>query len=384
MYEDRRASLRERILFTAQEPRVTMLVRGFLLSEAAMKRALFGMLFLSVGATGVALQACGGDDSAIGTGDASTDTSMNGDVTSGDAIATDGDDGGGGDSGPTCAPPTDSTKSALCIVIAPEAITFLANANLDGKGFLAVDVHDVANPDAPDGAPIPALQAVTFPSLDAGPDAALFDLSTPAPTIRFDGLPATVYPRVVFVDSVGTQKATAGWWLGGYDLSNGIGDTVLLKQVTLTPGKGTTVTIDLTALRLLRVTLTRSATPIGNAQGPANFAVISDQIPGSGTKAFGLGNSACGKVDGTNTAEVNGFVIGKGPYYVFAQVDDFGIGGFLPSGALASLEIVDGGLQNPASSQITYAANAYSITKTIDLDITVPRPDAGTDNVVCP
>src|SRR5450755_1949729 len=122
-----------------------------------MKRALVAFLFLSAGATGAALQACGGDDTAIGPGgDASTDVSMNGDVTGGDdSAATDSGDSGTADSGIVCAPPTDPALSALCIVIAPEAMQFLANVNLDGKGFMAVDVHDVANPDAPDGAPLP-------------------------------------------------------------------------------------------------------------------------------------------------------------------------------------------------------------------------------------
>ncbi len=173
----------------------------------------------------------------------------------------------------TCAPPTDVTKAALCIIVSPEAIAFVAaDPSFDGKGLLAVDVHDTANPDGPDGGSLPALQGMTFPSGDAG--GAETDLSSPLPQVRFDGLPpGVVYPRVVFVDSRNTDKVGAGWWLGGYDLANCLKKPTLLSSVTLAPGVATTITIELTALRALGVTLTRSVTPIGNAEGPPSSSL---------------------------------------------------------------------------------------------------------------
>ncbi len=345
-----------------------------------MRRALFALVCLGTGAAGVAVQACGGDDTVIaGGGDGSADGSL-ADVQAGDVLTTD----SAVDSGVPCAPPTDSTKSSLCINVSPEAIQFLANADFDGKGFMVIDVHDVANPDAPDGAPLPALHTATFPSLDAGPDAGEFDLATPVPTVRFDGLPATVYPRVVFVDARGTFKPQAGWWLGGYDLTNGLGQTALLKPIALTAGQGTTITIDLSALRRLHITITRSATPVGNAMGPASVVAVPDQMPGMNTKILGLAFNPCANVSGTRAAEVNGFVLGKGPYYAFAQLDDYDAGGFLRPGTLTSVVAIDGGIQNPAGSQLNYAANAYVVSQTVDLVTAVPKPDAGTDTIVCP
>lgn len=343
-----------------------------------MRKALFALVCLGTGATGVAVQACGGDDTVVAGGsDGSADGSLI-DVSTGD-VSSD-----AADAAAPCAPPTDRTKSSLCIHVSPEAIQFLANADFDGKGFMVIDVHDVANPDAPDGAPLPALETATLPSLDAGPDAGEFDLSTPVPTIRFDGLPATVYPRVIFVDARGTTKPQAGWWLGGYDLTNGLGQTALLKPITLTPGSGTTISIDLTALRRLHITLSRSTTPVGNAQGPATVVAVADQMPTSSTKIFGLAFNPCAKLNGTSVAEVNGLVLGKGPYYAFSQLDDYDAGGFLKPGSLTSLVLVDGGLQNPTATQLNYAANAYVVSHTVDLVTTVPAPEAGTDTVVCP
>jgi len=306
-------------------------------------------------------------------------------VDGGDS-ATDAPSDSPSDAGTPCAPPSDSHKAELCIVTTPEAIQFIAqDPNFDGKGLIAFDVHTVANPDLPDGGQVPPIAFASIPSTDAGADAAEFDLSTPVPVVRFDGLPAgAVYPRVVFVDSRNTNAVSAGWWLGNYDLSNGFLANVPLKPVTLAAGSSTTVTIALTALRRLHVTLTRSATPIGNAQGPARLIATPDQVPMMGSKAFGTGTSPCANVSGTRTAEVNGLVFGNGPYYGIALVDDFGTGGNLPAGSLTTLAFSDGGISNPPGTLITYAANAYVVTKTLDLGLVIPKPDAGADNVVCP
>src|SRR5262249_47352989 len=159
-------------------------------------------------------------------------------------------------------PPSDPTKASLCVYVSPEAITFLSDPSFDGKGVLGVDVHDSPSPEEPDGAPLPALGAVFLP----GPDAGELDLSAPVPMVRFDGLPAGwVSPRAVFVASRVAPKPNAGWWLGGYDLSKGLGASPLLNPVTMVAGAGKSITIDLTALRRLTVTLTRTAPPLGNA-----------------------------------------------------------------------------------------------------------------------
>jgi hypothetical protein len=345
------------------------------------RRFVMGSIGASLLAVAAFLDGCGGDDVSISASDAASDATV-------DASADGAIDGGAGgdasaDAAPPCDPPTDPTKSALCLRITPEGITFLADQNFDGKGLLLVDVHDTAQPDLPDGAPLPALATSVLP--DGGFDGGVqLDLSAPIPVVRFDGLPQTVYPRVIFVDSRVSAKPTAGWWLGGYDLTNGLMDHPPLKPVTLTPGQGTTVTIDLTALRGLVVSLTLGTQPIGNAMGPASFAVMTDPAPATGTKVYGLGDVACANLADAGVARLGGFVFGNGPYYVFAQLDDFGTSGVLKPGTLTTLAALDGGIVNPPASQISYPASTYVVTQQIPLDLVVPYPDAGMDLVKCP
>src|SRR5262249_493071 len=132
-----------------------------------------------------------------------------------------------------------------------------------------------------------------------------------------------------------------------YDLANGLVKDTPLKAVTLTAGSSTTITITMTALRRWHVTLTRSATPLGNAQGAADLIATPDQVPGQNSKLFGSGRNDCAKMTGTQTAEVNGFIFGNGPYYGIALLNDYGTNGGLPPGSLTSLAIDGGGPVNP-------------------------------------
>jgi hypothetical protein len=326
--------------------------------------------------TGALAQACGGTSSST---DFDAGDGASADGTSGDASS----DSASGDGGAPCAPPADPTKASLCITATAEAIQFIASdPNLDGKGLLAFDVYDTATPDS-DGGASPPLSYKFFPA-DAG--AGEFDLATPIPAVRFDGLPpGAVYPRVLFIDSRTVNAVGAGWWLGNYDLSSGIAKGTALAPVTLTAGAGTSVAITLTALRRLHVVITRSVTPVGNAQGPASVVAIADNAPHAGTKVYGIGSNPCAKLTGNLSAEVNGFVFGQGPYWGVAVVDDFGVGGGgLPPGSMTSLAFADGGISSPPGTQLTYAANAYLVTQTLDLDLALPRVDGGADTVSCP
>jgi hypothetical protein len=233
---------------------------------------------------------------------------------------------------------------------------------------------------------MPALQGTTFPSADSG--GGEIDLASPLPFVRFDGLPAgLIYPRVIFIDSRDTQKVGAGWWLGGYDLEGGLKSANELRPVSLQAGTATTVTIGLTALRAFSVTLTRSAAPTGNAQGPAFVVVTPDELPGDASALFGIATAPCANLAAADAAAaVNGFVLGPGPYYSAAVLDDFANDASLslPPGALTSLAFVDGGLTNSPAARLQYAASAYAVVQTLDLDLGLPFPDAGADLVTCP
>ena len=195
----------------------------------------------------------GEDGSSSGGGDGATTGPFDGTTASPDAAGdapgsttSDGSgqaDAGGVDAAPPCAPPADGAKAALCITFTHDTLAFVAgDPSFDGKGMLYVDVHDTANPDAPDGGSLPALAGTIFPMSDAGVE---IDLAGTLPAARFDALPpGVVYPRAIFIDSRSTQTVGAGWWLGGYDLGAGLRTPALLQPVSLTAGAGTGITIN--------------------------------------------------------------------------------------------------------------------------------------------
>jgi hypothetical protein len=100
-------------------------------------------------------------------------------------------------------------------------------------------------------------------------------------------------------------------------------------------------------------------------------------------KLFGLGTRSCGNVSGAGTTQVEGFVVGKGPYFLSALLNDFGGQGDVPPGSMLSIEATDGGLRLPAANKVTYPADAYVITHSVKLTLADPRTP-GPDNVTCP
>jgi hypothetical protein len=359
-------------------------------------RALVTLVCVGSLACGLVLSACGGATSSnLNGGDSGTeagtgDSAAAQDGTTGNDAAQGGDasDAGTvGETGPACAPPTDPTKSAMCLTLQPEDITFTSDPKFDGKGWLIAQVFDTALPGLPDGGELPAIATMEVPA--GGPDAGpAVDLSQPLAVLRFDGLPTTAYARAVFVDDpapVATIEAST--WLAGYDLSQGLVDQLPILAQSLPKGAGTSVSLNLMALRQMNVTLNRTVAPAGNAEGPATVVATTTQVPASDSPFFGIATSSCARVDGANTALTTGFVIGKGPYYVVGLLDDFGTadaGVSLAPGALTSLVVVDGGaLQIPSADEMTYPSTAYQVSQTISLDLVIPGAP-NKDNVSCP
>jgi hypothetical protein len=361
-------------------------------------RAVLTLVCVGSMACGGILAACGGSTSSNLSGSDSGSDGTAAEASSGGMDTGTGNDGqGGGDSGmgsdtgstgeggSTCAPPTDPSKSALCLTLTPESIAFTSDPAFDGKGWLIAQVFDTALPDYPDGGSKPPLAAMELPP--GLPDGGTIDLSQPVPVLRFDGLPSTVYVRAVFEDNPMPPTAVgAGTWLAGYDLSNGVHSQLALVNQALPTGSGTSINLPLVALRQMIITLDRTVTPAGNGQGPAEVIATPDQSPTSGSPVFGIGTSPCTKVDGTNMGVVPGLVIGKGPYWVAAVLDDFGTsdgGTGLPPGALTSLDLDGGSYQLPAANQLAYAPNAYQVALTVSLNLVVPGAPS-MDSVSCP
>jgi hypothetical protein len=239
--------------------------------------------------------------------------------------------------------------------------------------------------DLADGGSATPLATVVLAQGDAGGPV---DLSAGPPLSRIDGLPSTVYLRAIFVDNP-TPPSGLGYgdWIAGYILTDGLYTGVPLRSESLPAGQGTNVSLDLRALRKLTVTMSLATTPAGNAQGPAEFLAVDSVLIAKGAHLFGLGTSACANVSDGGTADVVGFVLGAGPYYVTGWVDEFGTyegGVLLPPGSLAALEVEeDGGAQIPAADEVTYAVDAYRVAKSIPLGLVIPG-DAGGNAVTCP
>lgn len=335
-----------------------------------------------------------GEDAGIDEDSGLEDGSVeDGDIDAGDIDAGDGDPDADAEPPVVCPPPMDPTKAALCLVIEPEPIDFVAaDEKLDGKGLLIVQVFDKALPG--NGA---ALDEKLSPPQPPGGSPATKDLSElTAQPFRFEGLPTEVYPRAFFVDDVaGAQpdSLVPGTWIGGLDVSNGLAEDMPLRKVTLEAGKGTTIKLPLTAIRKLTVTVSRSTAPVsgGNAQGKLTVLALGSQQLDDKTKMYGMGESACANLSANGaTTKVEGVVVGKGPYWITGILDDFQQGNLpvvdIPAGALASLELVLSpfSVKVPDKNKLTYAANAYEIEASIELNQQVPRQGGAPDAISCP
>jgi hypothetical protein len=355
-----------------------------------MRNAISASVLVLSASAALAMWACGNDNADIpGNGtDASAEAMPQQGGTGSDGGST--VDGTAVDATPPppCAPPTDPTKAALCIQVSHEKIDFVPNdPRLDGKGVVIAQVFAAPNPGYPDGGEMPALATATIPGLDGGLDAsAEWDLTTDIPVIRFDGLePGTAYPRVFFIDNQ-TQVLAAGWWVAGLDLSQGLKDGLPLGATTLVKGQGTVAAMKLTALRGLFIALDRTVDPAGDGQGVATvIAYDVNNPPAVGAKAFGIAQGCANLTQADGAAPIYGLLVGTGPYYLGASLDDYGVAeaGSL-AGALVSLTAgPDGGAVIPAENLVMYPPASYVVGKVIVLNTVLPKP-SGADKSSCP
>lgn len=207
------------------------------------------------------------------------------------------------------------------------------------------------------------------------------------PTLREElELPSTVYVRAVFVDNPAAVAEddldiTWGVWVGGLDLSNGLTDDVPLTPVTIEVGQGNLVKVPLTALRKLDVTVSSTASPEGNGQGPLSVIALDTEVPTDESNAFGIAEVPCADVSGGQEVELSGFVLGTGPYWVAGMLRDLNTEGDLPPGSLAAIDF--SGASPVIPVQLTYGETDYVVSVAIDLTHVQPVPgDAGTPDVL--
>jgi hypothetical protein len=206
--------------------------------------------------------------------------------------------------------------------------------------------------------------------------------------VRFDNVPpGTVYAAAVFLDDEQRppQGVQPGWWLGGYDFTGGI-IAAPLKPISVAAGQGTAVAMDLRAVRGAIVNVKSSVQPLGNGQGPVELVVIDRPLIGNdaGDLIFGFGGTQCAKPLADGGADMFALFVGSGPYWLFADLDDFNSPGkfkFAP-GEMITVEFDGGNIYVPGANEFD-AGNAYVIAKDVVLDFVVPG-NPGVDKVTCP
>lgn len=299
--------------------------------------------------------------------------------STGGAMAT-----GGSAGSPSCAGPASSTAAALCLKFAPEAMTFLNERDLDGRGVLIVEVYDTPTPDNPDGGTgaLPIADRV-FPNQPG--DGGTAEVSVTAlPVVRFDDLPAgKVYVRTFFVDNpaaLNSNNLSWGVWVGGVDLSNGLRGSLPIAPITLSAGHAKSVTQALTALRRLRVALSLASgtTPLDDGQGPVRIGAWRTTTPTMSSPLSGYGRDACVDVS-AGPAIVPAVLVGSGTFYLSADLDDFNVGGSGSTGPgiLESLAFTGGVVSLPAENAVTVGATQYSVEHAVQLNYVSPLGSGG-------
>lgn len=283
---------------------------------------------------------------------------------------------------PACAPPSDPMSSAMCLAWDPEPIDLIAqDPRFDGQGVLLVQVFDTPLPEPPNAPPVPPIAELTVPDQPGGGDPVTMGVFDPAEPVRIEGLPETVHVRALFVDNfeaLQDEVLAPGVWYGGYDFSSGLFVVEELQLVTLPAGVGTEVVMPMTLLRSLRVKVTKGmlTQPLGNGQGPAGFLSFDTRDMTPTSPLWGIGLVTCASIHDPSGIDIEGVVIGGGPYYGFGYLDDYGTGldDEIPPGTMVNASFVGGAPPLPQSSEIDVPPMAYRVEATLKLTNTIPFP----------
>jgi hypothetical protein len=291
----------------------------------------------------------------------------------------------------SCAPPNEAGRSALCLVLEPEAMDFESNPRRDGRGVLFVQIFDRQVSEPLGGGFQPPIAVAVYPELAPGQTPAEISLLELTP-LRFDDLPETVYVRVMFSDAFGGfpggSFSGSGMWVGGYDFSDGFFSSLLLRAIALPAGRGTAHVEPLRALRRLHVQLEldEGVIPLDDGQGPATILAFREPNLSPSNALHGFAGAPCVTVSASRGADLEGMLIGSGDFYLFGQLNDFnrrgGTGQVIPGG-LGSVKVGDGGLVDGGllslSDKITLRARQYSVDAEVVLRQVFPVPggDAG-------
>ncbi len=362
--------------------------------------------FLGVAATAAA---CGSEADSLGTengggssgsagGHAGASGSAGTEQSGGTGGSTTGGTGGTGGSGGSagaagsagsggttadCAPPNEPSKASLCLSLEPEVMQLVAqDPELDGVGTLIVEIFD--RPDADTQGVVPLTRFVLPEGSGPGKPGALSIGDIPE-TLRFDGLPATVYVRSLFIDNDAMfqgGKPTWGAWIGGVTLDEGLRQREL-DGVPLSVGSGTAVTQPMGALRKLEVTVdVQKGTKLpDDGLGPLRFVSAKSAKLEKDMAVFGAGAVDCADLRAGHTATVSGVAVTSGKHFVLAQFDDFNLGQSM-SGQVVNAKLEPGGIT--LTDSVTFAPDQYKATTSVSLSTLTPQNGPPPASYTCP
>jgi hypothetical protein len=337
----------------------------------------------------------GGKAGSAGAGGKATGGTDGGtDVPDAEPPVPDGSAGSGGSAGDAgdaappvnpCPDPAELTdgnpnNAKVCLTFAPETMALsTTETTLDGKGVLLIQFYDTDTL-TPTTVPLKAIQYPPPPATVLTANESVYSL----PQIDVEGLPETVYMRVLFVDNQGffvpaVKTLTWGMFIGGLDLSAGVLPPPKLRKLTLTNDKGTLHPTTLTALRRISTTVELGTLDTAHGsdaikddgQGPISVGCFDVSAPSNQPVRGGVALPCTNINAGPKAA--NAFTYGSGDRWVGAQLDDFNQGGTAKPGNIASLGGGTGGQSILDSQRITFAADQYSATLTkVVLNFVIP------------
>lgn len=278
-----------------------------------------------------------------------------------------------------CPPPADPAHAAICLALSAEPIDLDADPRFTGRGTLRVAAYATPTPE-----PASLLGEVV---LGAG---APVDLRKLPPVVLGDLPPGDVHLEVRFSEGTATELATprAGDWIAGYDLAGGaVG--ARLDPVTLAAGQARPLRRTLQMLRelVVRAHRTPGVSPVGDGKGPlrAVASAAPELDTKKGIRLFGEAEASCVDLSGGASAVARGWVVGPGPYWVFALLDDFGEGGLGPQGSLLSIAgTTPTAILLPQENKLEPGATAPAVTLEVELGTAAPPSGGLADGTTCP
>jgi hypothetical protein len=186
---------------------------------------------------------------------------------------------------------------------------------------------------------------------------------------------------VTFFDDAGASASdellSPGSWYGGVDLSGGVFENRGLLPLPIKRGAVQTAPIGLVALRALSVTVTASAKPLGDGEGPMVLIVRSDPNAQRNAPLLSLGGLECANVADMPTTVVIPLIARGGTYYVAGFLNDLGFDSEIAPGELTAMKVDTDAGTAVFPAKLVLAQRDYTPSVSIDLSFRLSPPSDG-------